>query len=348
MKALRTILVWVMVGAGSAAIAFPALSYGQASLRQQRLSQEVRTLLGPDLLAAAPAAPAQSPSSPAGAHSNESPQGDSTTAAPQVARRIAAFRPVEGQALGLVQIPSVGIDAAFLEGVTDETLMAGPGHLPGTALPGTHDVSVIAAHRDAHFRDLKDVEVGDSVVLRLPSGPVEYRVTRLAIADPDDAWVTVLRGRPMLRLVTCWPPNFLGPAPQRLVVTAVPVSEPAHAAPAESATPKPRSAGADSNAGTSAATLEPATAAPRAITPAAPLEQPQTAIALAATPDGVFPAGSLPPVGTAGGTIAALAAFGAYRSSRRLAWWFLPWVGGLGLAVLSLLAAWAGPQLVSV
>jgi sortase A len=348
MKAVRTFLVWAMVGAGSAAIAYPALTYGQASLRQQRLSQEVRTLLGPELSTASGPTAVSTPddlgSAPVGAAAARGGAGGQASSA--ASRQITAFRPVEGQALGLIEVPAVGLEAAFLEGVTDETLMVGPGHLPGTALPGTNDVSVLAAHRDTHFRDLKDVEVGDTVVLRLPAGRFEYRVTRLSIAEPDDTWVTVLRGRPMLRLVTCWPPNYLGPAPQRLVATAVPVSAPVGAVPDDSRpaahrvtrpqVPSPGDAPSPRRSDGVATVPIPAPSPAR------------SAIALADSPGGLFPAGSLPSTGTAGATLAALAAFGAHRSGRRLAWWFLPWMGGLGLSMLTVLAAWAGPQLVSV
>lgn len=319
MRFLRLTFVWLLVGAGSAAIAYPALAYGTGAIRQSRLAAEIRTLIGPDSpsdseagrqAGAAPSSAAVVPIRSAG----EPASAARVRVAPPPAS-LPSFRAVEGQALGLIQIPSVGLEMAFLEGVSDETLMAGPGHLPGTALPGTGDVSVLAAHRDAHFRSLKDVNVGDTVTLRLPSGSVVYRVTGRAIAKPDDRWVTIARGRPMLRLVTCWPPNFIGPAPDRLVVTAQPLKVPSE--PLVSKLP--------------------------------PVSEPQSSdlIALAAPADGLFPGGSLPPIGTAGATAAALAAFGAYSTRRQLKWWFLPWMGGLGLTALILLAAWAGPRFVA-
>ena len=278
---IRRALAWALVGAGTALVAFPALTYGTATLRQTRLAAEVRTLLGPD----------------------SAPQ------APPV--RLSAFRPVEGQPLGTIEIPSVGIRAAFLEGVTDRTLLSGPGHLPGTGLPGSGDVSVLAAHRDMHFRDLKDVAKGARVTLRLPDGPVVYRVTGRRIVQPDDASVTRLVGSPVLRLVTCWPPDFIGPAPERLVVSAVPVA------------PRARPARASrGDGGRISSTVTLASAAPEAV-----------------------PTEDQAPVGTVGAVVAGLSAYGAARSRRRLRWWFLPWMAGLGLAALMLLAAWAGPGL---
>jgi sortase A len=297
MRALRSILVWLLVGVGSAALAYPALAYSTGALRQSRLSAEVRTLLGPPRAVPPPA--------------------------PSVSVR--AFRPMEGQALGVIEIPSIGVDAAFLEGVSDETLLAGPGHLPGTALPGTSDVSVLAAHRDMHFRSLKDLRVGALVRLRLPTGPVTYRVTDRAVAGPAERWVTVPRKQHLLRLVTCWPPNFIGPAPDRLVVSAEPIDR-SRAGRVEEDRAEPTSTNPVRTVGRGA---------------------PPDSIAMASAAGGLFPAASLPPIGAAGATAAALAAFGAFRTRRALAWWFLPWMGGLGLTSLVLLAAWAGPRLVS-
>jgi sortase A len=287
MLGIRRALAWLLVGAGVALVAYPALTYGTASLRQTRLAAEVQTLLGPSAVPSAPQI--------------------------QRVRRLSAFRPQEGQPLGTIEIPSVGIDAVFLEGVTDQTLLAGPGHIPGTALPGTDDVSVLAAHRDMHFRALKDVTNGQRVRLRLPSGTKEYKVVGRRIVRPDDTTVTQLIGSPVLRLVTCWPPDFIGPAPERLVVSAIPVREPK---------PKKGTRVAKPDSGRIASTVTLAAARPEAVPPSRQA-----------------------PIGTAGATLAGIAAYGAVRTRRRLGWWFLPWMGGLGLAALMLLASWAGPAL---
>jgi LPXTG-site transpeptidase (sortase) family protein len=212
----------------------------------------------------------------------------------------------------MMRIPSIGLETVFLEGVDEGVLRVGPGHLPWTALPG-RGVSVIAAHRDMHFRDLEDLRPGHRVRVRTAAGSTTYRVIGARVADPEDRWVVRPGSRPLLRLVTCWPSNWLGPAPQRLVVTAAPVADPARAAPA----------------------------------PATPVPAIQH-IALADTSGDGFDDSSLPPVGTAGATVAGLSALAALRTGRRTRWWFLAWTLGLGVAGLALLAAWAGPGIVSV
>ena len=300
MSRARSILAWLMVGAGSALVAYPGVAYGTGALRQARLSSEVRTLIGPVR------PPADT--SDAGRHASKRPI------------EVRAFRPSPGDAIGVINIPSIGLKDVVMEGVSDQVLLTGPGHLPGTALPGSAGVSVLAAHRDAHFRSLKDVDVGDRVILRLPRGRQAYEVVSKRIAGPADGWVTVPRDRPVLRLVTCWPPNWIGPAPDRLVVSAVPVEAASPSEPSVTKT-EPREIRADDDG--------------------EPLSQ---ALTISTTGGALFPESALPAVGAIGAMIAGLAAFGAGRSGARLTWWFLPWLGGLGLTALVLLAAWAGPR----
>ena len=195
-------LAWVFVGVGAAMVAYPLISYRVASLRQDRL------------LEAAP--------KPTRFLRTASARPD-----------LVARRPAEGTVLGTIEIPSLGVRAAFLEGTSDDVLLAGPGHLPLTAPPGSSGASVISAHRDMQFRDLGDLERGGLVVLRTASGVTRYRVTRSDVVPPDAAWVTEPSDGGVLRLVTCWPPASLGPASQRLVVSAEPIrGAAARAAPA--------------------------------------------------------------------------------------------------------------------
>ena len=60
-------------------------------------------------------------------------------------------------------IPRLGLDEVVLEGVGDDELNAGPGHLPGSALPGAVGNSIISAHRDRHFRRFDELRVGDTI-----------------------------------------------------------------------------------------------------------------------------------------------------------------------------------------
>jgi LPXTG-site transpeptidase (sortase) family protein len=276
---LAGVLAAVLITVGAGTLAYPALAYSTSSLRQARLAAEARTIRG--VISAQP---------------------------PVSVKNVVAFRPADGQPLGMIRIPRIGLEAVFFEGVEEATFLSGPGHLPWTALPGSAGTSVLAAHRDMHFRDIKDLQLGDRVVLKLPDRSIRYRVSGRAIAKPTDAWVTKPGSDPVLRLVTCWPPTFIGPAPERLVVSAVPV-------------------------GRTASDRE------RRSKPAA-----GRAISFQARDHNPLPPSSLPVAGSVGAGVAALAGFVALRLKQQ-AWGFLGWVGGVGLIVLTLLAAWAGPSL---
>jgi LPXTG-site transpeptidase (sortase) family protein len=128
-----------------------------------------------------------------------------------------------GAPIARIVIPQIGLDEIVLEGVDADVLNAGPGHLPGTALPGERGNSVISAHRDRHFDQLGAVEVGDTI--RTESGRYEnaWVVVGKRVVDRD-ARVLFASREAILTLTTCWPIRYVGPAPERLIVTARPVS----------------------------------------------------------------------------------------------------------------------------
>ena len=132
-----------------------------------------------------------------------------------------------GRPLARIRIPSAQIDYIVLEGSDAETLEKGPGHVPGTALPGIDGPPgncVITAHRDSHFRRLGWVREGHRVEIETPSGHRTYRVVSREIVKPDAVRVLEPTPEPRLTLITCYPFDFIGPAPRRLVLVAEPLS----------------------------------------------------------------------------------------------------------------------------
>ncbi len=91
-------------------------------------------------------------------------------------------RPAEGEALGRLEMPRLGLDMVVFEGTTDATLQKGPGHLVGTAWPaaGERGNCVIAGHRDTFFRRLASARENDVVRLHGPSGASTYRLSKRA------------------------------------------------------------------------------------------------------------------------------------------------------------------------
>ena len=132
--------------------------------------------------------------------------------------RVAAGAPVVR-----VMIPSIRLDEVVVEGLSDKDLWAGPGHMPGTVFPGQNGNSVISAHRDRHFHRLDEVRVGDMIETQTPQVSVLWRVTQRRVVGKDVRAIFDSPS-PLMTLTTCWPTRYVGPAPDRLVLTAEPVS----------------------------------------------------------------------------------------------------------------------------
>ena len=130
--------------------------------------------------------------------------------------------PPIGAPVAQLLIPRLGLDEVEVEGVDDASLNAGPGHLPGSVLPGLPGNAVISAHRDRHFSKLGALAIGDTVITETARRRIVWRVvhrkvvhrTAPALFDTDSATLT---------LTTCWPIRYFGSAPDRLIITAVPL-----------------------------------------------------------------------------------------------------------------------------
>jgi LPXTG-site transpeptidase (sortase) family protein len=125
-----------------------------------------------------------------------------------------------GSPVARLLIPRIGLDEVVVEGVNDPQLNAGPGHLPGTVFPGDEGNSVISAHRDRHFSDLDELAEGDTVITESIAGqPVVWIIRERKIVDRN-APALFDTAHPALTLTTCWPVRYVGPAPDRLILTA--------------------------------------------------------------------------------------------------------------------------------
>lgn len=127
-----------------------------------------------------------------------------------------------GAPVARLQIPRLDVDEIVVEGVGVEELNVGPGHLPGTALPGEPGNSVISAHRDRHFHALAGVEVGDTVVTDVGARRTRWVIVSRRVVKAGVPALFQTEG-PTLTLTTCWPIRYFGPAPDRLIMTAHPL-----------------------------------------------------------------------------------------------------------------------------
>jgi sortase A len=140
-----------------------------------------------------------------------------TTDQPRVA---SADRPGEPIAVGMIEIPAVGLATRVLEGSDARILGLSVGHIAGTALPGPSGNIGLAGHRDTYFRSLRRIKVGDTIRLTTVAGTFKYRVVSLRVVLPSAIEVLNDTQQPTLTLVTCYPFDFIGAAPQRLIVHA--------------------------------------------------------------------------------------------------------------------------------
>jgi sortase A len=125
-----------------------------------------------------------------------------------------------GSPLGRIEIGTIGLTAMILEGSDTATLRRAVGHIPGTSLPGQEGNVALAGHRDTFFRPLRKIRENDEITLTTLYGSYRYRVESTRIVEPEDTAVLNDSHEAILTLVTCYPFNFLGSAPQRFIVRA--------------------------------------------------------------------------------------------------------------------------------
>lgn len=126
-------------------------------------------------------------------------------------------RASDGDALGRLRIPKLGISEPVGEGNGRRELRRGPAHDPRTPLPGSTSTVAIAAHRSAFggpFRQIGRLHAGDRVILHMPYGTFTYAVEPSRVTG---ARGPLPAGRGLLVLSTSTPRLVGG---DRLVVPA--------------------------------------------------------------------------------------------------------------------------------
>jgi sortase A len=151
--------------------------------------------------------------------------------------------PPEGNAAGEIIIPKVGLDAYVIEGVRVDDLKDGPGHYPGTPLPGQKGNSSIAGHRTTYgapFANIDELVPGDQIQVRTSQGQFTYAVMPQTdkdgtvsghlIVGPNAVEVLNDFGDNRLTLTACHPKYS---ASQRIIVVGVLQGEPKPSPPPE-------------------------------------------------------------------------------------------------------------------
>ena len=131
-----------------------------------------------------------------------------------------------GAAQTVVYLPRLGSGYHYVvvEGVGTDDLRKGPGHYPGTALPGQRGNVVVSGHRTTYlapFSRLDELRPGDPVIFEMVDGWYTYRVVGTRIVAPDATYVITNPypdQRPIGRSFTFTTCNPRYSARQRLVV----------------------------------------------------------------------------------------------------------------------------------
>ena len=122
--------------------------------------------------------------------------------------------------MGSISIPKLGVEMTMYEGIRLSTLDYGPGHWPGTALPGETGNVVVGGHRTSKhrvFRNVDQLEPGDEIVFADGSGSHTYLVNRVEVVEPTAMWIVEPTDTPTATLFACHPP---GSTAQRIIVFA--------------------------------------------------------------------------------------------------------------------------------
>jgi sortase A len=185
------------------------IEYAQA---QNELDDQFEELLAGTVATTAPPTTAETATTVAG-----EPPAPTTTAP---AAPLPTFE--EGDALARIEMPTIGLDAKVVAGVNPEDLKKGPGHYPGTPMPGQFGNSAIAGHRTTYgqpFYRLDEVVPGDEIVITTVQGRFVYRATGSEVVEPGASHVVATEDPEVatLTLTTCTPRYT---ANQRLVVYA--------------------------------------------------------------------------------------------------------------------------------
>jgi len=121
-----------------------------------------------------------------------------------------------------IAIERLHVSTIVLAGSSGQALAFGPGHVETTADAGERGVAVYAAHRDTHFRFLKDVVIGDEIAVTRSDGETfRYRVTDASVVRFDTSGIDAAASGYELVLSTCWPFDAVTSGPERYILHAI-------------------------------------------------------------------------------------------------------------------------------
>lgn len=120
-----------------------------------------------------------------------------------------------------IEVKRLHVSTIALAGSSGQALAFGPGHVEQSVDAGERGVAVYSAHRDTHFRFLKDVTIGDEIDITRSDGKTfRYRADRSAVVRFDQSGIDPITDQHELLLSTCWPFDALTSGPERYLLHA--------------------------------------------------------------------------------------------------------------------------------
>ena len=125
--------------------------------------------------------------------------------------------------IGHILIPKLELELAIYEGVSEEVLEKGVGHIEESSYPGNNEGThcLLAGHRGLPsaklFAELGEMQIGDLFYIDMPECRYVYKICEIQVIKPEETEKLKVQGnRELVSLITCTP---YGINTHRLVVT---------------------------------------------------------------------------------------------------------------------------------
>lgn len=124
-----------------------------------------------------------------------------------------------------IEVKRLNASVIVLAGSSGQALAFGPGHVERTPDVGERGVAVYSAHRDTHFRFLKEIAIGDEILITRGDGRAfRYRADSRSVVRFDASGIDPLSDGYELVLTTCWPFDAVTPGQMRYLLHATMIS----------------------------------------------------------------------------------------------------------------------------
>lgn len=128
------------------------------------------------------------------------------------------YRPNIGDNFATLKIDSLNFEKPIIHGDSYNELNKGIGHYAGSTLPGEGGNVVIDGHRDRVFLPLRDITIGNEVIIKTSYGEYKYIVSDIKIVHKSENEYIAPLDYERLTMYTCYPFDAIGNTDERMIV----------------------------------------------------------------------------------------------------------------------------------